>query len=87
MKFLKNFSPYGLPMRIGRTTEAGWPDIVYFYKNIYVFLEVKTSKGKVTPLQNWHIERIKGIGGRAYVVRSVEEVEKICCQHLKLKNI
>jgi penicillin-binding protein-related factor A (putative recombinase) len=56
---------------------AGVPDIICCYKGKFIAFEVKAPDGKTTVLQDATIKRIRGAGGSAYVVRSVEEVKSI----------
>lgn len=44
---------------------------------IFVAIEVKTSKGRVSPDQQKFIEMIQSMGGIAGVARSVEEAKEI----------
>ena len=52
---------------------SGIPDIIVCIDGRFIALEVKTQKGKTTPLQNAAIRKIRSSGGFAFVVRSVEE--------------
>lgn len=60
---------------------AGIPDIICCIGGRFVALEVKTETGRLSKLQAVTIDRIRECGGRAYVVRSAEEVKEI------LKNL
>ena len=57
--------------------KRGIPDIVAVYNGIPLFLEVKTQMGVLSEIQKYQMEQIRLSGGFAYVVRSVEEVERI----------
>ncbi len=53
---------------------AGFPDLLVLGpEGTAVWLEVKTPKGKVSPLQRSRIERLGILGHHAGVVRSVEQ--------------
>lgn len=54
---------------------SGIPDIIVCIDGRFIALEVKTQKGKTTPLQNAVIKKIHSSGGFAFVVRSVEEAK------------
>jgi len=54
---------------------SGIPDIIVCIDGRFIALEVKTQKGKTTPLQNVAIRKIRSSGGFAFVVRSVEEAK------------
>ena len=56
---------------------SGLPDIVCCVNGRFVGLEVKTSDGKVTKLQEVTLAKIQAAGGAGAVVRSVDEVKKI----------
>lgn len=53
---------------------AGLPDIVCCLDGRFFAFEVKTPSGQLTKLQEHTLERIRAAGGRAFVVRSVEDV-------------
>ena len=54
---------------------AGIPDIICCYRGKFVAFEVKKEKGKTTALQDSVINKIQKCGGKAAVVRSVNEVK------------
>ena len=54
---------------------AGIPDIICCYRGKFVVFEVKTETGKTTALQESVINKIQKCGGKAAVVRSVENVK------------
>lgn len=56
---------------------AGIPDIICCYRGKFVAFEVKTEKGRVTALQESVINKIQNCGGKAAVVRSVEDVKAL----------
>lgn len=56
---------------------AGIPDIICCYCGKFVAFEVKTEKGKTTALQDSVINKIQKCGGKAVVVRSVEDVKAL----------
>ena len=56
---------------------SGLPDIICCYCGRFVGLEVKTTDGKVTKLQEITLAKIQAAGGVSAVVRSVDEVKTI----------
>jgi len=61
----------------GQYGTAGLPDLILCYRGRFVAFEVKTPTGKPTKLQEITIRRIKDAKGKAFVVRSVQEVQAI----------
>ncbi|MBQ7574012.1 MAG: VRR-NUC domain-containing protein [Clostridia bacterium] len=66
------FKEYG-----GSYGSSGIPDIICCYHGYFVAFEVKTAKGRTTALQDVSIRNINKAGGRAVVVRSVDEVKAV----------
>lgn len=58
-------------------TPKGLPDIEVIKDSCWVGLEVKSDKGKQTPEQKEFERRCKEAGVEYYVVRSVDEVQKL----------
>lgn len=65
---------------------SGIPDIIVCIDGRFIALEVKTQKGKTTPLQNAAIRKIRSSGGFAFVVRSVEEAKNAINSAMGGKN-
>lgn len=65
---------------------SGIPDIIVCIDGRFIALEVKTQKGKTTPLQNAAIRKIRSSGGFAFVVRSVEEAKNAIDSAMGGKN-
>lgn len=59
------------------TNRSGSPDIICCFNGLFVALEVKTEKGIISKLQEYHQKEILKSGGRALIVRSVEEVKAL----------
>ncbi|MDR1101009.1 MAG: VRR-NUC domain-containing protein [Clostridiales bacterium] len=53
---------------------AGTPDRLVCYKGVFVALELKSDTGKLTLMQKYVLKQISDSGGRAYVIRSVDEL-------------
>jgi len=56
---------------------AGVPDILICYKGKFVAFEVKSGKGRLSPLQELNLTNIINNGGQAHCVRSLAEVEEV----------
>lgn len=56
---------------------AGIPDIICCYRGKFVAFEVKNEKGKTTALQESVINKIQKCGGKAVVVKSVDDVKAV----------
>lgn len=54
---------------------SGIPDILGACSGRFFAFELKTGKGRVSPLQELEIERIRRSGAHARVVRSLAEVQ------------
>jgi len=61
----------------GQFGTAGIPDIICCINGKFVAFEVKVPGGKLTPLQEITIQRIKAAKGKAFKVTSIEEVKTI----------
>lgn len=54
---------------------AGVPDrIVVFPNRTPVFVELKSEKGSLTPLQAAQIDRLRGLGQAVFVVKGIDGV-------------
>ena len=60
-----------------KTGKVGCPDIVVCLRGLFVGLEIKNEKGRQSPSQKIAQEAIETAGGRYYIVRSVDDVERI----------
>lgn len=56
---------------------VGMPDILCCYKGRLIGLEVKTDKGKQEEAQKEWQDKLERAGGLYYIVRSVDDVEKL----------
>lgn len=56
-------------------TRKGTPDILCCYRGLFLAIEVKTQKGRLSPEQRELIQSIENTGGQALVARSIEDVE------------
>lgn len=55
----------------------GVADIIGILKGKVYFFEVKTKEGRLSKYQDHFLKKIKELGGNAFVVRSVADVEKL----------
>lgn len=75
MKYLKSVPRcFSWKEHGGMYGTAGIPDIIACIDGNFFAFEVKTKKGKTTALQDATIRKILSCGGKAFVVRSVDEV-------------
>lgn len=58
-------------------TTSGAPDIRVCYKGKFIAFEVKKPGGKLTPLQEVKLQKIREAGGVAEKVESLQEVKNI----------
>jgi len=64
----------------GRSSR-GWPDrLICLPNNVAIFIEFKTLKGKVTPLQEHRHTRLRALGFQVHVCRSAIDAEKVCLE-------
>lgn len=78
LKYLKTVSDcFAWKEHGGMYGTAGIPDIICCYRGKFVAFEVKTETGKTTALQEAVINKIRKCGGKAVVVRSVEDVKVV----------
>lgn len=64
-------------IKMPKFSRTGLPDIIVIKKGKFIGLEVKTDKGKPSPNQiEFGFDCVKA-GGEYYVVRSIEDVQKI----------
>lgn len=53
--------------------QAGVPDRMFLFEGKTLFIEVKRKGGKVSMLQNFHIEKLRGQGFNAVVAYNAEQ--------------
>ena len=58
----------------GFGTVKGIPDIIGCFGGRLIAIEVKTKRGKLSPEQEIHIDRINKAGGLAFVARDLDTV-------------
>jgi len=67
---------------------SGLPDLILCAWGIFIGMEIKTSKGKATPLQEYVIKCINNSGGVAGIARNVEDARQMILEAKeKAKNL
>jgi len=61
-------------VKVVTSNKNGVPDILCCYKGRFIGIEVKTDRGKTTPIQDLQMSRIRKAGGVTLVARCVEDV-------------
>lgn len=61
--------------------EAGTPDIIACIEGIFVGLELKTSKGRLSKIQQHRLDQINEAKGVGRVVRCKEDLLKLLSIH------
>jgi Holliday junction resolvase len=60
--------------KLDAASQVGWPDLIAISpEGVVYFFEVKTTKGKLSKLQERTINQLKGNQANVHVVRSVED--------------
>ena len=74
----KKYGWQTIKLDTGRSSR-GWPDrLICLPNGKAIFIEFKTPKGKVTPLQNHMHEKLRKLGHVVWVSRSAAHAEQIC---------
>lgn len=68
---------FNFPLTAGMGSYPGLPDRIAVKNGRVLFIEVKTAKGKQSPKQEEFENRIKEAGGEYYVVRGIDDIQKI----------
>jgi len=76
MRWLKSHENWFV-WKVSDRFNAGFPDILVIHNGLVTLFEVKTEKGRATPLQLAIHEDIRKAKGRVFVVRSLKEVKGI----------
>lgn len=77
LKYLKEKGYYTVKTIV--CSKGGVPDVLCCQPGtgLFVAFEVKNEHGETSPLQDYNIETIRKAGGKAYAVRSLEEVKEL----------
>lgn len=61
--------------------KAGMPDILVFSNGFTIGIELKTTKGVVSPVQEKTFADLRKAGVPVHIASSVDEVEEYLCMH------
>ena len=75
LRYLKDIGAYAVKTMV--SSRNGTPDILCCFNGRFYAFEVKDILGKATELQGYNIRLIQKAGGRASVVRCVNDVKQI----------
>jgi Holliday junction resolvase len=67
-KILDSLGCYHFSPLSGGYGRSGVPDIIACYNGLFIAIECKAGKGKLTELQKYNIEQIQATGGLAIVI-------------------
>ena len=56
---------------------SGIPDLLICVEGNFLAIEVKTPRGRIAPIQHATLMKIRRAGGRAWIIRSVEELDDV----------
>lgn len=73
LKYAKNRG--FLSYKIEKTNVTGFPDVILIRGGQVVFIEVKTTQGKVSPTQEKRMKEIRSKGGMFVVVRGDQQAK------------
>lgn len=83
---IKKHYPDAFIWKIHDGFTAGIPDFLIIVRGMHIFIELKITRGIVSPIQEYTIAKIKTAGGRAHVCRSVDEVLEVIRLALVAEN-
>ena len=55
-------------VKLIKTNKNGIPDLLCMRKDEYFFIEVKSSKGKLTEIQKYRLKELETFGVRTFVI-------------------
>ena len=76
-KYLKSIGCYEFKVHGSAYMKAGIPDIICCYKGLFIGIETKVGRNKMSPLQEIHKKEIIEAGGIHILAYNLEDVEKI----------
>ena len=80
LRYLRSLGTLCWVIKAAICNERGVPDLLCCYRGRFVAFEVKTGKGRISGPQRVQLDRIRTARGRAVVVRSRGDVQKIIKQ-------
>ncbi len=66
-----------LCLKLIQTNQNGIPDLEIIKDGRVIFLEIKTSWGRVSDLQHYRIEQLRNQNIETYVIKGVKEFEEL----------
>ncbi len=57
--------------------KSGIPDLLLCVNGLFLAMELKTPTGRVAPIQDATLNKIRFAGGWAWVIRSVKELDDV----------
>ena len=76
-KYLREIGCYEFKVHGSQYMKAGIPDIICCYKGLFIGIETKVGKNKMSKLQEEHKKEIEKAGGIHILAYSLEEVKNI----------
>jgi len=67
-------------VKVIKASKSGVPDVLACLDGKFIALEVKTIKGKVSPIQEYHVQKVLCAGGICGIVRSVDEALRLIAE-------
>lgn len=78
-KVRKRLEAFGwLVIKLIQTNRNGIPDLMCIKGGRVIFMEIKTSDGVISELQQHMLVKLNACGCHARVVRSIEDVDVYC---------
>lgn len=76
-KYLQEIGCYEFKVHGSQYMKAGIPDIICCYKGLFIGIETKVGKNKMSKIQEKHKEEIEQSGGIHILAYSLEDVKQI----------
>lgn len=77
-KIIKQLTSKGfLCVKLIQTNLNGIPDIMCLRNGIVIFIEVKSEKGKVRPLQEYRHKQLREHGFEVLVVNDINQIKQL----------
>lgn len=74
---LRRRGAYWINVHGTNTGNTGTPDRICCYRGIYLGIEWKTARGRLSVKQRWHLDQIIKAGGIGVVARSVKDLSRL----------
>ena len=76
-KYLRSLGCYEFKVHGSQYMRAGIPDIICCYKGLFIGIETKVGKNKMSELQKIHKEEILKAGGIHILAYNLDDVKKV----------